>query len=1046
MAEHVTLQTECFPSATYQAYWDGLLSEDNILAVESHLSECSHCSNILRELESASKSNDLVGPLREMARHSMAPASNPDDQQAPLQTPPGIYQPRMIGSIQSIGPYRLMESLGHGGMGSVFLAEHTMLHKQVAIKLVHFPEHNIDAKSRFEREVLAVGKLQHPSIVAATDAGREGELQYLVMEHVRGLDLSRMCRRVACFTIADVCEIGRQAAIALSYAHSQGFVHRDIKPSNMMLDESGMVKLLDFGLVMFDRWDSAVSELTTVGQFLGTLDYIAPEQAERSGAVDHRADLYGLGASMFRLLCGRGPLAAMPNLSPLEKIRLLANHQPPLLEVLRPDAPAELCQLINGLLQTNPQHRPPSAAHVAQSLEPLCKDANLSALISTAQAVDDEVEKRARPQPLTPSLSMDASKLSPSETPAIEQLRPNAAAKRFGRTWSWIATACLPLSFFAGILIQWETNEGQLVIESELPDAEIKIKRNEDGSEKSLKIETGNTVTKLRGGQYTLELASPSDGISLENGAFNLMRGQTIIARVRLKLPKDQEASNSPTNATLANTASREPLYKGKNLAELLRLTRLEQYQPTWKEGAEGVISILGSHAEQHLFDEIYGIIRKKDMSLLSQWNDERVIDRLFEELKASTTSSRYELMQTVGSLFLIARLTKVAAWIETLHASNDPTAANLFQAFFRFDVREDTHGNRTTTFPPNLVGLDRFLGLESICPELAYRYDELAVEHLSANSSYKTDAAVRILSNEKSSFGACVSAVIYLVNANKPSETKTLIEKSISRLLPRLSSELDSERKYTSGGVLHDLPGGRSPAIALVELCVRKDLKFDRILFQNLTSLRADAEQAWSTYEVLRGKRVYETIGMFWSKNYKPVLTTYGSQNFPKDVRVDELLQKTKSLAIVFFAFGYYAKRDTSELHPKIFFEWIELIEQWDSNGNLLIDETELDESTKQRLTQSFGTIRPTYPLDLNKFLTGRFGLPIQRTAQSYLDPKMIAWMESRMKKFDKDSNKGLDRGEFKTYDMNGNFEAIDQNKDGLADVYELVFARMKQ
>jgi antitoxin component YwqK of YwqJK toxin-antitoxin module len=77
---------------------------------------------------------------------------------------------------------------------------------------------------------------------------------------------------------------------------------------------------------------------------------------------------------------------------------------------------------------------------------------------------------------------------------------------------------------------------------------------------------------------------------------------------------------------------------------------------------------------------------------------------------------------------------------------------------------------------------------------------------------------------------------------------------------------------------------------------------------------------------------------------------------------------------------------------------------------------------------------------------LTGRFGLPIQRTAQSNLDPKMIAWMESRMKKFDKDSNKGLDRGEFKTYDMNGNFEAIDQNKDGLADVYELVFARMKQ
>ncbi len=1046
MAEHVTLHTECFPSETYQAYWDGLLSEDNILAVESHLSECSHCSNILRELESASKSNDLVGPLREMARHSMTPASNPDDQQAPLQTRRGFYRPSSIGSIQSIGPYRLMESLGHGGMGSVFLAEHTMLHKRVAVKLVHFPEHNIDAKSRFEREVLAVGKLQHPSIVAATDAGREGDLQYLVMEHVRGLDLSRMCRRVACFTIPDVCEIGRQAAIALSYAHSQGFVHRDIKPSNMMLDESGMVKLLDFGLVMYDRWDSAVSELTTVGQFLGTLDYIAPEQAERSGAVDHRADLYGLGASMFRLLCGRGPLAAMPNLSPLEKIRLLANHQPPLLEVLRPDAPAELCQLINSLLQTNPQHRPPSAAHVAQSLEPLCKAANLSALISSAQAVDDEVENRVRPQQLSPSLSMEASKLSPSETPRIEQLRPNAAAKRFGRTWSWIATACLPLSFFAGILIQWETNDGQLVIESELPDAEIKIKRNEDGSEKSLKIETGNAVTKLRSGQYTLELASPSDGISLENGAFNVTRGQTIIARVRLKRPKDQEVSNSPTNAASENTASREPLYKGKNLAELLRLTRLEQYQPTWKEGAEGVVSILGSYAEQPLFDEIYGIIRKKDMSLLSRWNDERVIDRLFEELKASTASSRNELTRQIGSLFPIARLAKVATWIESLHACNDPNAEELFQAIFLFDVKEDVEGNRTTTFPSNFDFSDRFQSFESVCPELAYRYDELAVEHLSRYSSYRTKAAIRILSNEKSSFGACVSALIYLVNANQPSESKTPIEQSVLRLLPRLSNELDSERKYTSPGVLHDLPGGRSPAIALVELCVRTDLKLDRILFQNLTSLRADAEQAWSTYEALRGKRVYETIGMFWSKNYKPVLTTYGSQNFPKDVRVDELLQKTKSLAIVFFAFGYYAKRDTSELHPKIFFEWIELIEQWDSNGNLLIEETELDESIKQQLSQSFGTIQPTYPLDLPKFLTGRYGPAIQRTAQTNLDPKMIAWMEGRIKKYDMDSNKALDIAEFKAFDANGDFAAVDRNKDGLADVFELVLVRTKK
>jgi hypothetical protein len=136
---------------------------------------------------------------------------------------------------------------------------------------------------------------------------------------------------------------------------------------------------------------------------------------------------------------------------------------------------------------------------------------------------------------------------------------------------------------------------------------------------------------------------------------------------------------------------------------------------------------------------------------------------------------------------------------------------------------------------------------------------------------------------------------------------------------------------------------------------------------------------------------------------------------------------------------------RGAFELHPKIFYEWIELIEQWDSNGNLLIEETELDESIKQQLIQSFGTIQPTYPLGLNPFLTGRYGPAIQRTTVSNLDPKMIAWMESRMKKFDKDSNKGLDIGEFKAFDANGNFAAVDRNKDGLVDANELVLARMK-
>ena len=245
-----------------------------------------------------------------------------------------------------------------------------------------------DARVRFEREILAAGRLQHPAIVSATDAGQFGDMDYLVMEYVRGMDLGRLSKSIPTLSIEETCEIGRQIALGLSYAHAQGLVHRDIKPSNVILDDAGAVKILDFGLVLFDRWDGVSSELTTVGQFLGTLDYMAPEQAERCGAVDYRADLYALGATMFKLLCGRAPLAAAPNQSLIDKLRLLASHRPPSLITLRPDAPKELVKLVDSLLATSPQERPASAAHVAEDLLPWAKSGCLIELIAKARSVE----------------------------------------------------------------------------------------------------------------------------------------------------------------------------------------------------------------------------------------------------------------------------------------------------------------------------------------------------------------------------------------------------------------------------------------------------------------------------------------------------------------------------------------------------------------------------------------------------------------------------------------------------------------------------------
>ena len=160
----------------------------------------------------------------------------------------------------------------------------------------------------------------------------------------------------------------RCVAIGLSHAHAAGIVHRDIKPSNLMLSYSGEVKILDFGLARHSVWDEPSAELTTVGQLMGTLDYMAPEQAECAAAADYRADLYSLGATLFRLLAGRPPLALAPDLSPLSKLRLLANYDPPRLDTLRPDVPRKLVSLVASLLDRRPDYRPASAAHTAEYL------------------------------------------------------------------------------------------------------------------------------------------------------------------------------------------------------------------------------------------------------------------------------------------------------------------------------------------------------------------------------------------------------------------------------------------------------------------------------------------------------------------------------------------------------------------------------------------------------------------------------------------------------------------------------------------------------
>ncbi|WP_197455851.1 serine/threonine protein kinase [Stieleria neptunia] len=511
----------CLKSSTLRDYLGGSVDDLQSAAIESHLAVCRSCEEtlasleedgdtIVRRLRAGSGSTGQSTPLDPVVQNAL------DSSRMLFGEAPSNHFNTVNGTMvpgNRIGPYELLRPIGRGGMGTVYLARHRDLGKQVAIKVLPVATTENDPRlERFLREIRAAGSLEHASIVNATDAGQHDGVHYLAMEYIDGLDLSQIARVVK-LSVADACEVVRQAALGLSHAHAEGIVHRDIKPSNLMLRRDGEVKILDFGLAQVSRWDGEMAELTTVGQLMGTLDYMSPEQAEQPTAVDYRADLYSLGATLFRLLVGRAPLAAAPDLSPLAKLRLLANHRPPRLDTLRDDLPPDLVDLTANLLSAA-DRRPASASHVAEALSQFCVGCDLAALVHDAS---NEMPRDSIPEPPT--------------GPATRTL---SAADRHPpprRRW-WIAIAALPLFFIAGIAIILKTNEGQLVIESEVDDVSVRL--IQDGQPAAqLNVEPGVNTTRLRSGAYQVVLGAGSDQVTIDKGAIVIRRGETTIARIR---------------------------------------------------------------------------------------------------------------------------------------------------------------------------------------------------------------------------------------------------------------------------------------------------------------------------------------------------------------------------------------------------------------------------------------------------------------------------------------------------------------------------------
>lgn len=318
-----------------------------------------------------------------------------------------------------LGPYRLLELLGEGGMGQVFKARHQRLNRLEALKIIR-PERllqNPEASRRFEREAKSAAHLHHQNIVMIFDADQVNGVHFIAMEYVDGIDLARLVKEIGPLPVAQACHFIRQAALGLQHAYIQGLVHRDIKPSNLLVaatrtvresaapgrrsvlltskadKDSGLlpttdkgpppeslpywmtpnavVKILDMGLARLTERpgdDPILSSLTHEGSIVGTPDYIAPEQARNSHLADIRSDLYSLGATFYFLLTGRPPFFEG---TAVEKLLMHQLDDPQPIEELRPDVPGGVVVVIRKLMAKSPDHRFQEPVEVADALAAL---------------------------------------------------------------------------------------------------------------------------------------------------------------------------------------------------------------------------------------------------------------------------------------------------------------------------------------------------------------------------------------------------------------------------------------------------------------------------------------------------------------------------------------------------------------------------------------------------------------------------------------------------------------------------------------------------
>jgi uncharacterized protein (TIGR03067 family) len=444
-----------------------------------------------------------------------------------------------------LGNYTLLDKIGAGGMGQVFKAEHRRMKRIVAVKMLPTAMmKNPAVVARFEREVTAAARLNHPNIVTAFDADNVNGVHLLIMEYVEGSDLSAIVKKDGPLPLDQAVNYILQTAQGLQAAHAEGIVHRDIKPANLLLDKKGTVKILDMGLARVGGSAPGQADLTSTGAVMGTVDYMAPEQALNTKSADARADIYSLGCSLFYLLTGK---AAYGGDSLMAKLLAHRDEPIPSLRALRPDVSDQLEEIFFRMVAKGVEERYQTVSEVIADLMRLTTGHQpaVAAQSSSGSFADSGLTDFLRDAALAP-----APPVRPAKRPKVkvdkEWIRKNKRPLSIG---GGVLGAVILL---AGIVISLQSNDGTLVVTVNEPDAELRVLNAEGKVEITRQGDKGPLTISVVPGKHQLQVQK--EGFELFTDKFEIKSKGTESITAKL-VPTKKTAVTEKARAKWPDTA-----------------------------------------------------------------------------------------------------------------------------------------------------------------------------------------------------------------------------------------------------------------------------------------------------------------------------------------------------------------------------------------------------------------------------------------------------------------------------------------------------------